>query len=112
MTTDTKKVLATLDWSSAYDPTPVKLEVFTSTYSDGNLAILAVVADTREPYGRLSVNVGDHTILRDGEFYLKDWAENEDLADALIATGAIVPVGDQPPYHSGFVTAFCYRIAE
>ena len=45
MTTDTKKVLATLEWSSAYDPTPVKLEVFTSTYSDGNLAILAVVAD-------------------------------------------------------------------
>ena len=105
-----RRTVATLEYSSAYDATPVTLEVHTDTYADGSLAIVAVEARTREPYGKLSINVGDHTDLRTGEFYLKDWAENEELADALVLTGAIVPVVDQPPFHSGFSTAFCYRI--
>ena len=109
---DTKKVIATLEYSSAFDPTPVTLEVHTDSYADGSLAICAVEARTREPSGRLSVNVGDHTELRPGEFYLKDWSENEELAEALVISGAIHPVPDQPAFHSGFCVAFCYRIDE
>lgn len=109
---DTKKIIATLEYSSAFDATPATLEIHTDSYADGSLAVCAVEARTREPYGHLSVNVGDHTELRPGEFYLKDWSENEELADALVLSGAIKPVLDQPAFHTGFVTAYCYRIAE
>ncbi len=78
-------------------------------YHDGNLCVLAVWDDgERHP---ISVNIPDQAInlMQTGEFFLKNWTEAEDLAIAILASGAVVDSGATVP--TGYVQAPIVRLA-
>jgi len=62
-------------------------------YMNGGLFVGLV--DEEGPYADVSVNLPESANLPPDEFFLKNWSENEDLANALIKSGMIVPTGKQ-----------------
>lgn len=62
------------------------INLVTLTYHDGCTAIRAVEADGA-PFATLSVHMD--RCLPHGEFFLKDWSENADLAAFLVEEGFI-----------------------
>lgn len=59
-----------------------------------------------EPYGKLTVNMPeDH--LNEGEFFVKDWSENEPMVEALKKAGWIESTGRE--VLSGYVVPGVYR---
>lgn len=78
-------------------------------YAAGKFGVQAWCED--EPYARLSVYMGNIP-LAEGQFFLKDWSENERIADAMITEGLIERV--QPPVivTSGHVVAYAYEFTE
>lgn len=64
------------------------------------------------PYATISVNIPDAAPLPKGQFYLKNWSENEEIAQAMIAEGIIEAVTPPVSARSGFVTANAYRFTE
>ena len=80
--------------------------VWRATYADGNLAVMLQGTDTDgfNEWQSISVNIPkDAAKLRDGEFFLKNWSELEELAKQLIANGEIVLSGRS--VQTGFVDA-------
>lgn len=64
------------------------------------------------PYARLSVCLVDAPELPTPDhFWLKDWSENREIADALIAAGRIAIDSRIPPVQSGFVAVKAARLA-
>lgn len=92
-----------------WDTEDVRLRLERGRYADGNTAIRAVIADTGEPFATLSINIGEP--LGDGEFYLKDYSENTELADVFARVGYIERVLDADPYPiaSGHLVE-CFRL--
>ena len=72
----------------------------TAHYGNGRLAVQAYTTDG-EPAATVSVNLPDAP-LNEGEFFLKDWSENEIISKALIERN-IIEVLDRPLVKSGFV---------
>ena len=77
-------------------------------YADGNIAIQYTVNDG-EPFGTLTVNLPD-TEISEGEFAVKTWSENEQLAKAALASGIFEDMGKRIP--TGFVEAHIWKFAE
>ena len=82
-------------------------------YVNGRLAIQLVSADScegilsaGEPVGMLTVNIPSAE-LEDGEFLVKTWSENEDLAGGALASGRFVDTGRRVP--TGHVEAQVWR---
>jgi hypothetical protein len=86
------------------------LRLETTEYNDGNLAVIAVWDDgERHP---VSVNIPDQAfnLIGEGEFFLKNWSESEELAAKLIASGAVVDTGSTVP--TGYVRAPICKLQE
>ena len=60
-----------------------------------NGALFVGLVDEEGPYSNVSVNLPESGSLPKDEFFLKNWSENEELANALIEKGIIVPTGKQ-----------------
>jgi len=87
-----------------------RLTLATTRYADGALAVIATDKDGL-PFATLSVNLPQSKDLPDEMFYLKDWSENERLAEAAIDSGLIVPAPDNfEPVRTGFVLSRPYII--
>jgi hypothetical protein len=80
-------------------------------YPNRNLAVEAVTA-AGEPYATLSVNMPPYDKLPDGVFFVKDWSENADIAEALLASGLVVPAEGIADRESGFIVASADRWAD
>lgn len=78
------------------------------TYANNDTMAVELVTTMGEPYATVSTNLPESEDLPDGEFFLKDWSENEPIAKALIDMGAIIPTGKSAS--SGFVVAKSYKI--
>ncbi len=70
-----------------------ELVVKLGTYrSNGNIAVSLVENDMiGSPYGHLSVNTDKK--LAKGEFVVKDWNENEEIAQAALSSGFFEDTG-------------------
>ena len=79
-------------------------------YADGNFAVQALVVKPQATF-LLSVNLLESCVLPEGWFFLKDWSENKDLAEAFLKSGVIELVPDQPPVKTRFCTAKVARIS-
>ena len=77
-------------------------------YQNNNALAVQLVTVDGEPYATISTNLPESASLSPTEFFLKDWSENEPIADALIQKGIIKPTGKQAS--SGFVTAKSYTV--
>src|SRR5947209_8834344 len=70
---------------------------FTLTpYSQGGTSVQAWEIDDEDdfgsPYARISVFIDKTPTLPEGQFFLKDWSENQAIAQAMIAEGIIESV--------------------
>ncbi len=74
----------------------------------GGTAVEAWCKDGR-PYATISVHIPDAPPLPEGQFYLKNWSENEEVAQAMIAAGLIEAVTPPVAASSGYVTASAYQ---
>lgn len=65
------------------------------TYADGSLAVMVREQWSKDPYAVVSINLtgGDHPELDEGEFWGKDYSENEELFRALVGLGIIRSTG-------------------
>ena len=59
-------------------------------YGNGRKAIELVDSETHEPIARATTNI-PNVPLEDDEVLIKDYSENEGMADTLIAAGIIKP---------------------
>jgi hypothetical protein len=90
--------------------TPTNIRLEEHRYSDnGRLAVQAVVAETGEPFGMLTVNLD--TPLADDEVCVKVWSENSYWVPQVLAAlkDKWIPTGREVP--TGFVLAPVYKIA-
>jgi hypothetical protein len=75
-----------------------------SYYENGRLAITLLYWDEDMqgwfPHAKVTVNMPD-VHLNEGEVLVKDWAENEPIAAALLEAGWLLPTGRE--VSSGFV---------
>lgn len=78
------------------------LSIRDTTYEDGQTAILIKDRDGA-PYATLSTNLGPDHRLPDGQFWLKDWSENQYVAAYLLRYGYIAPVFPTRRVITGFV---------
>lgn len=62
---------------------------------DKNGALAVELWDSEGPYAMVSSNLESSSALPDDEFFLKDWGENEHLAQQLINQKVIIPTGEQ-----------------
>jgi hypothetical protein len=76
-------ILARLKWDGQ------ELILRLETYENGNTAVV-VQTEIGEPYAVLSVNVEEK--LPSGSFYLKDYAENAEIAAVVTALGIFEPM--------------------
>ena len=91
--------------------------VVAATYerADGPLAVI-LGTDIGEKLGTLSVNLYRPQCSHDSKdlppecFYVKTWAENEDLAIEALASGLFTVRDDLPVGRSGYVTAPVWKI--
>jgi hypothetical protein len=74
------------------EETPVHFQF--DHYRD-NGALAVALWDEEGPYADVSTNLPESGKLPQDEFFLKDWSENEELANELIKKGIIVPTGKQ-----------------
>jgi len=85
-----------------------QVELLLAQYADGSPAIVAMVAETGEPYGKLSVNLAGRTVLKPGEIAIKTYAENQSLAAAARRSGLFVDTRKRVPVN--FVEAEIWRL--
>jgi hypothetical protein len=84
-------------------------------YPGGAAAVLLLCEDG-EPLAKLSVNMyrpvcsHDSRDLPPGCFYMKDWAENAEIAVEAVESGLFKARDDLPSAASGFVWADVYEI--
>jgi hypothetical protein len=84
-----------------------KLVVTPGGYVEGDNTLVDV-HDEEGFYGHLSVNLPEQA--PEGLFWLKDWSENRDMAEALIADGTIAIDSRVSPVMSGYVAVKAARV--
>ena len=91
---------------------PVKADFKGGSYHDGSLAIWLQDQDTGETLAKLSVCIPSMSNrLPDSVFFVKHWAENEDVVKELITLGKLELVKEIPPVSSGHVSGIkAYRV--
>jgi hypothetical protein len=79
-------------------------------YSNGNTYV-GLISEGR-PYATLSVNLPQSDLLQDGEFYMKEWSENEPVAQAVKQLG-LVEATPRIPVESGRVSNIrAYKLSQ
>jgi hypothetical protein len=94
-----------------------EVHAFGATYGGpkGPLAVVLQCADG-EPLATLSVNMYEPDCSQDsrnlpaGCFYVKQWAENETIAQEALASGLFMERPDLPVAESGWVTAPVWQL--
>lgn len=93
------------------------VNVLRATYgSPTGPTAIALTTDDGEPLATLSVNMyrphctEDSSRLPPDCFYVKTWAENEEIAAEALASGLFVERPDLPVASSGYVTAPAWQI--
>lgn len=94
-----------------------EVTVSRSTYlsADGPTAVMLTLIDG-EPLATLSVNMyrpecsHDSSDLPADCFYVKDWSENEEIAQEAMESGLFMARDDLPIAESGFVSAEVWQI--
>lgn len=83
-----------------------------SQYSNGRLALSLLYFDEEMqgwlPHAKITVNLPDQH-LNPGEFFVKDWAENEPIVEALLEAGWLERTGRE--VLSGYVAPQVMRAA-
>lgn len=88
-----------------------KLDVLRGQYTRGSGTAVIVQTKDGEPYATLSVMLQDVAVPPAGQFYLKDWSENERIAKAFVESGLVEKVEDpEQTAQAGFVVAGLYRL--
>lgn len=90
-------------------PQHIRLTIVTDTYIDGCMAVQLHEAEG-QPYSILSCHVPESELIPKDAFYLKEWAENSEVAQAIFDADLVIPI-DAPVYDSGFVKAYAYKLA-
>lgn len=80
-----------------------------SSYAQGGTAVIITALDG-EPICTLSVWVEGSENLPKNICYIKDWSENQQIAEELIEKGLIKLREDFPVIWSGFGTIWAYEI--
>lgn len=75
-------------------------------YGNDRVAIQLVDAETEEPVGKLTVNLPEEK-LGEGEFFVKTWSENRQIAASCLACGVFEDTGRRVP--TGRVQAQVWR---
>jgi len=78
-------------------------------YANGRLAISLVSSDIGEPIAGLTVNLPEEA-LEDGEFFVKTWSENAEIAKDCLASGHFVDTRKRVT--TGFVQAQVWKFNE
>lgn len=94
-------------YQAAGDAEEVRLRVERGCYANGNTAVRAVVSDTGEAFATLSSNSEEH--LAPGEFFLKYWSENKEIADIFARLHFVELVYVEEPT-TGYHAPALYRI--
>lgn len=81
----------------------------TKRYTNGRVVIQLVLASDPDYRLTLTINIA-HAELESGEFCVKTWAENEELARAALASGLFEDTGKRVV--TGFVDAEVWRFKE
>ncbi len=85
----------------------VEIDVGVARYRDDSPMMQIGSADG--PVAIMSVRVPG-TFLEDGEFLIKNWSENAQIFEELVAKGVLVPTGRTVP--TGFVEAVVCRLGD
>lgn len=101
-------------------PTPAPLPTFVSRkcgtvtvhrgqYHNGALAVHLTTVNSEDEYPdlltKLSVNFDHSADLPENCFHVKEWSENEEIAQEAMASGLFKLREDLPAFDSGFVTS-------
>lgn len=84
------------------------LYLTTNQYANNGGLAVQLMSPTEGPYATVSTNMADSGDLPDNEFFMKDWSENQEVAEQLIEKSIVLPTGKQSA--SGFVIAKSYKI--
>jgi len=84
------------------------LYLTTNHYSNNGALAVELMSPEEGPYAIISLNMPDSDKLPSNEFFMKDWSENQEVAEQLIKKSIILPTGKQSA--SGFVLAKSYKI--
>ena len=75
---------------TAFNGEVVATDLYISKYANGAMAV-SLFEESGEPSCTLSVNVPEHSsALGEGEFFLKNYSENEQMADNAEKEGVII----------------------
>jgi len=78
------------------------------TYRNNGAMAVQLYTNDNEPYCTLSTNLPESLNLPNGEFFVKDWSENEEIVNQLRKNGIIIPTNNV--VRSGFVNVGSYKI--
>lgn len=103
-----QQVLGQIEWETPEGVVPIVFR--TIQYENGNTGVEAVDAETGEAWGVLSVNPSPMQARpAPGSFYLKDWSENETLAQRFIELG-VTEADPEQILICGYEVAVLHRI--
>lgn len=91
-------------WGETFDLAPKF-----GQYANGRLAIQLFDA-IEGPFCTVTVNMVDAPDLPEGEVYVKDWSENEEIIKTLVESGWLVDTGRSVP--AGYVSAKVMRLGD
>lgn len=83
-----------------------EVQIRLTRYTDNNLCVQVMDCETKELIGTLSINVPDCR-LYEGEFCVKNYSENQELAQAAKASSLFLDTGRT--FSTGFVTVPIWR---
>ena len=85
------------------------LRLVPAGYYDTGRPALSLIDGDGAPYARLTVNLPDAPDLPEGNYYVKTWSENAEVARAVLASGLMLDTGQRVP--TGFVEAAVWNLS-
>jgi hypothetical protein len=83
----------------------------TTKYQLGGLAVFLIDNHNGEPIATLSTCIPDHVHkLEEGEFFVKNWSENETLAQEAFESGLFIDTGKSAA--TGYVVAPVWKFKD
>ena len=104
-----EEIVAEVKFRPSWDEATYRLRVIAGEYADGATSLRVEDAETGEAFATLSVHVPEEEV-KPGEVILKDWSENEEIAEVLIRHGILELVKDAPHVFFDYVIARRYRV--
>jgi uncharacterized protein (UPF0248 family) len=104
-----EEIIAEVKFRPSWDEATYLIRIIAGEYEDGTTSLRAEDAETGEAFASLSVHVPDEDV-KPGEIILKEWSENEELAEVLIRHGILELVKDAPHVFFNYVVARRYRV--